>query len=72
LTRGDTLLKPLLHGIRQIHGSSAKVNPGQAVLAFEVLNYVSVIFGTADLGDTEEPNQFVLRHDGGTGAKCTV
>ena len=36
------MLEPLLHGICQIHGLSTEVNPGQAVLAFEVLNDVSV------------------------------
>lgn len=55
-------LKPLFHRIRQIHRLSAEVNPGQAVLTFEVLDDVSVIGGVADFGDAEKADQLLFRH----------
>jgi hypothetical protein len=65
------LLEPLPHGIRQVHGLSTKMNPGQAMHAFEVLDHVSAIRGIADLWDAEKPKQFLFRHDGGTGEEFT-
>jgi hypothetical protein len=69
---GDLLLKPLLHRIRQVHGLSTEVNPGQAVRAFEILDHMSVIAGTADFRDLEESDQLVLSHDGGTGDEPAI
>jgi len=72
LATGDLLLEPLSYGVRQIHGLSAQVNAGQAVLAFEVLDHMSVVSGIADLRDAEEPDQFLLGHDGGTGTEFAI
>ena len=60
------LLKPVPHRIREIHDLSAKVNLGQAVVAFEVLDDMPVVCGVADLRDTEKLDQFLFGHDGGT------
>ena len=64
---GDMSLEPLFDGIRQVDRVAAEMNAGQAMIAFEVLGDVAVIPGTADLGDAEEPDQFLFCHDGGTG-----
>jgi hypothetical protein len=64
VSTGDVTVKPLRYGIGQIHGFSTEVNPGQAVLAFEVLDDVPAILGTADFRDPEELDQFLLCHDG--------
>jgi hypothetical protein len=40
--------------------------------AFEVLDYVSVIHSLADFRDTEEPYQFLFRHNGRTGQEFAV
>ena len=56
-------LKPLLHGIRQIHGRPAEVNPGQAMPAFEILDHMLMVGGVADLGDAEESDQLLFGHD---------
>jgi len=69
---GDLLLKPMLHGIGQIHGLSAKMNPRQAVLSFEVLDDIPVILCVGDFRDTEKPNQFLFCHDAGTQDESTV
>ena len=67
-----TLLEPLLDGIGQVDGLSTQVDPGQAVHTFEVLNDVTVVGGSSDLRNAEKADQFVLRHDSGTGAESTV
>lgn len=51
---GDMILEPLSCRVCQVHGLSAEMNPGQAVLAFQVLNHVPVVCRVADLWDTEE------------------
>ena len=51
---GDVLMQPGHRRIRQIHGLSAEMDPGQAVIAFEVLDYVPVVRGVADLRNAEE------------------
>jgi hypothetical protein len=65
-------MKPLNDGIGQVHVPAAQVNAGQAVLAFEILDHVSVASSTTDFGNAEEADQFFLGHDSGTGAKSTV
>jgi len=63
---GDMLVEPCLHGVSQVHGLATEMDPGQTMLAFEVLADVPMVSGTADLADAEEPNQFFFGHDGGT------
>jgi hypothetical protein len=69
VTTGDVLLEPLPDRIGQIHGFAAEVDPRQAVCTLEILDDVPVVLGTADLGDTQEADKFVLGHDGGAGKK---
>jgi hypothetical protein len=71
-TTNDALLEPLLDGFGQVHGLSTQVDPGQAVPAFEILNDVTVVGGSADLRNAEKADQFVFRHNGRTGAEFTL
>jgi hypothetical protein len=72
LTTGDAMLEPMSYRIRQVHGLSAHMNPGQAVHTFEILNDVVVIGGAADLRDAKKADQFLLGHNGGTGTESAV
>jgi hypothetical protein len=59
------ILKPHLHGICQINGLSAQVNPRKAAGAFEVLDHVMIVLGGADMRYPEEADEFFFCHDGG-------
>jgi hypothetical protein len=66
------IFKPRLHGICQVHGLTTKMNPGQTARAFKVLDHVSVVFGMADLWDTQESDELFLCHDTGTRNESTI
>ena len=69
---GDMLLEPPRHGICQIQSLSTEVDSRQAVVAFEVLDDVAVVSGTADLGYSEETDQLFLGHERRPGKKRTL
>lgn len=66
------MLKRLSHGIRQVHGLATEVDPGQAVLALEVLDHMPVVAGDTDLRNAEEADEFFLGHDRRAGAEGAV
>ena len=72
MTTGDLLLELLPDRIRRIHRLSAEMDTGQAVLAFEVLDYVSMVRGSANLRDTKEPDEFFFGHDGGARTESAI
>ena len=72
MATGDLRLKPLLHGVDQIHSPSTEVNPGQAAIAFEILDDIPVILCVGDFRDTEKPDHFLFGHNAGTRDKSTV
>jgi len=66
------IFEPRLHGTCQIHNLPAEVNLGQAMIAFEVFDYIPVVACNADLWDTEKLDQFLFCHDAGARDKLTV
>ena len=58
--------------MRQIHCRPAEMNSRQIISAFEILDHISVVFSIADLGDSEEPDQFFFCHDARTQVILTI
>jgi len=48
------------------------MDSGQTVCTFEVLDDMPVVFGIGDLWDPEKLDEFLFRHDGGTGDESAV
>jgi hypothetical protein len=48
------------------------MDPRQIPQSLEILDDIVMVFGVADGGDTEEPDQLLFRHDSWTGQDFTI